>query len=161
HLPVCAPSPTRIGESAFLALLSIAGACAMFAVATHRVRLSVSASRVERAHVIRDAGGWLAGWRRGILTRLRTEAPMLWAKLRTWRGHIVPWVSIWVVFPMEIGFGMDWANWGIAFTSSFPVWLLASIVALAAASCMHDERASGAAELVLTVPRGSRRLLLG
>jgi len=104
---------------------------------------------------------WVARFRRTSLAYFQTRHPFLWVELRTWRGHVIPWLSVLIVFPWEASRTSGLGGWGIDSFLSGPVWALSAIVALAAASCLFAERASGSPELLLTVPQGASRLLLG
>lgn len=105
--------------------------------------------------------GMMSRWRRWILEGVRSRNPFLWVELRTWRGHVVPGLSVAIVFPWEAWRSMVQGNWGLGPSFSGPVWVLVGILAFAAASCLYEEKASGSLELLLTAPKGARRLLQG
>ena len=109
----------------------------------------------------RRPNSWTARFRRSSLAYFQTRHPFLWVELRTWRGHVIPWLSVLIVFPWEASRTSGLGGWGIDSFLSGPVWALSAIVALAAASCLYAERVSGSPEFLLTVPRGASRLLLG
>jgi ABC-type transport system involved in multi-copper enzyme maturation permease subunit len=105
--------------------------------------------------------GVVSRWRRWMLEGVRKHNPFLWVELRTWRGHVVPGLSVAIVFPWEAWRSLVPGNWGLGASLSGPVWVLVGILAFAAASCLYEEKASGSLELLLTAPKGARRLLKG
>ncbi|MGE3308960.1 MAG: hypothetical protein AB7O66_03250 [Limisphaerales bacterium] len=99
--------------------------------------------------------------RRRVLGWIRQRNPFLWIELRTWRGHVVPGLCVGVLFPWEVARSLSGIALSPAEVLGAPVWAFAGILALAATSCFHEERASGSWEFLLTVPRGAVRLLSG
>lgn len=116
----------------------------------------ISASRTKPATATERA--WTQG-RRRTLEWLRLRNPFLWAELRTWRGHVIPGLSLGLVFPWEIWRAS--VGWGQGVVLGGVDWVLAAVIAFAAAACFQDERRQGNFEYLLTVPEGARRLLIG
>jgi hypothetical protein len=116
---------------------------------------------MPKAEGLEPGAGKVPRWRRWILEGVRKRNPFLWVELRTWRGHVVPGLSVAIVFPWEAWRSMVQGNWGLGASFSGPVWVLVGILAFAAASCLYEEKSSGSLELLLTAPKGARRLLHG
>lgn len=160
----------KVIQSAVGLAAVLGGALVVVAFMARRVRESVQERQTAREPVVQAvslaeglgrAPGAVVRWRRWILEAVRRRNPFLWVELRTWRGHVVPGLSVAIVFPWEAWRSMSPSNWGFAAAMSGPVWVLMAIVAFAAASCLYEEKSSGSLELLLTVPRGGRRLMVG
>lgn len=153
-------APALIGLGVAVALtLGVAG------WATFRVRrfagTGTSGARTLPARTLPAAAkerAWTQG-RRRTLEWLRLRNPFLWAELRTWRGHVIPGLSLGLIFPWEIWRAT--AGWGYDAVLGGIDWVLAGVVAFAAAACFQDERRQGNFEYLLTVPKGARRLVVG
>lgn len=157
---------SRLGDlirpiTGFVIALAIAvGAVGWIA---RRIRASIQSQPRTAVRKVVDAESSgrqaLSRTRRRVLEWVRVRNPILWAELRTWRGHLVPGLSLCLVFPCEV-----WRTtqaWGSLTLLGGLDWVVAAILGFAAVACLHDERGSGSLELLLTVPHGARRLLAG
>ncbi len=159
------PGPLRLLEGVAGLVATLFSSALLLRFVAHRVTASVrdgdvigKSSAVAKESMPREG---VSVWRNRMLEMIRRRNPFLWVELRTWRGHVVPGLCVGILFPWEIGRSLAGVSLSPSGMIGAPVWVFAGILALAATSCLSEERASGSLEFLLTVPRGARRLARG
>jgi ABC-type transport system involved in multi-copper enzyme maturation permease subunit len=149
---------------AMLFLGALVLAVGAMSLAVFRTRRALSEGSADREMMPGGATKadlqWWREFRGGMEKRIRSRSPMFWVEMRTWRGQILPWLTLLVLLPLESWRVFQPATIGESPLSA-PAWLLTLALALAAASCLQVERALGILDLMTTIPLGVRRVLVG